>query len=68
MFGNNLNSGKGPTLKLATTANVYSDILFNTFNADQVHLRGSSYGLAIGGTQPHLNIRYPDANYSHNGI
>jgi hypothetical protein len=64
IFGHNLNSNAGPTLKLATSANVYSSIVFNTVNTDHCHIRGSSYGLAIGGAQPHLNIGFADANYN----
>ncbi|MCX5792528.1 MAG: hypothetical protein NTY45_10025 [Elusimicrobia bacterium] len=64
-FGYNLSAGSGgPSLMLETASNVYGDIVWNTVSADQVRLRGSSYGLAIGGTNPRLNIGYPDANYT----
>jgi len=53
-----------PTLTMATGSNVYDDIVFNTFGADQVRLRASSYGLAVGGANPRLNIGFPDANYT----
>ena len=64
-FGYNLSAGSsGPSLMLETAANVYSDVVWNTAGADQVRLRGSSYGLAVGGTNPRLNIGYADANYT----
>lgn len=63
-MGLNLTSNGGPSLILASSANVYSDIMFNTLSTGQVRLRGSSYGLAIGGTNPRLNIGYADANYT----
>lgn len=64
LFGHNLNSGGGPTLVLSTGSNVYSDLVFSPFGANQVHLRGSSYGIAVGGANPRFNIGYPDANYA----
>jgi len=63
-MGLNLTSNGGPSLVLASSANVYCDMMFNTVSTDQVRLRGSSYGLAIGGTNPRLNIGYADANYT----
>lgn len=50
--------------KIASSSNVYSDVVFNTVSTDQCRIRGSSYGLAVGGANPRLNIGYPDANYS----
>jgi hypothetical protein len=65
-FGHNLSAGSGgPSLMLETDSNVYGDILWRTYAADQVRLRGSSYGLAVGGDNPRLNIGYADANYTN---
>ncbi len=48
-------------LWLQSSSNVYSDLHFATNAADQVSLRGSTYGLNVTGPVPHLSINAPDA-------
>lgn len=45
-------------LRLASTANVYSQIVFAPFGSDQCIVQGSGYGVEIAGANPRLNIGY----------